>query len=301
MQSRHHPSGNAINHFDNAGLEKLIATHQNGDPSALGAIVEQVQERARTLIRFHHTTKYQPEDALLSDINFRLVRNVGKFDSARGSAFTFVSALIWNTLRTVVTRSRVTAARHVELNEAATEKLITGPGTMEREVLEDVAIRLRRGMKTTLSEEAELATMRWYVDSFVGGAFEIARHKCANAAMLAFGLTHDRSRELYDLCLLEIRRLTYDELPPRKPVHPAQLSHSRGRWMMRLAPLMSPEEFTRFVYLARDLSPFVLFMIAPEVRSRRQDRNPVISRKNVEWVLHGHPEARPLFGPKTRG
>src|SRR6516225_9970973 len=192
MQSRHHPSGNAINHFDNAGLEKLIATHQNGDPSALGAIVEQVQERARTLIRFHHTTKYQPEDALLSDINFRLVRNVGKFDSARGSAFTFVSALIWNCLRTNVTAARKFASRHVELDEAATEKLTTGPGMLEREAIEDFTSKLRHGVKSVLTDEGELATQRWYIDSFCDEDFASPRHRCANSCMRAYGVGHAR-------------------------------------------------------------------------------------------------------------
>jgi hypothetical protein len=31
------------------------------------------------------------------------------------------------------------------------------------------------------------------------------------------------------------------------------------------------------------------------IRSRRQYRNPAIGRKNLEWVLHGHPDAVPLF------
>jgi hypothetical protein len=295
--SKHHPNGGAVTHCDNTQLEQAIARFQSGDAGSLGEIVQLVEPRALTLVRFHKTNHYRSEDELLSDVNYQLVRNVGKFDPARGSAFTFVSTLIWNVLRTIVTRTRVNAGRHVELDETVAERVSVEPEGRAQEALEDVAIRLRRGMRTTLTDEAELATMRWYTDSFIGGAFELRRHQCSNAAMLAFGLSHDRSRELYDLTLLEIRRLMYDDLPPRKPVHPNQLLGTRARWMMHLAPLMSPQEFAKFVWLARDLSPFVLMLIAPESRSRRQDRNPAIGRENILWVLNGHPEAKPLFAP----
>jgi hypothetical protein len=300
MQSRHNPSGDGIHHFDNDGLERLIAEHQTGNPSALSEIVRLTQPRAEALIRFHKTTKYKPEDELLSDVNYRLVKNVGKFNPARGSAFTFISALIWNTLRSNVTLARKFISRHVELDEAIAEKLSVDPlRTRGREALDDIAVRLRREMRTTLADPAELEAMRWYVDSFVGGAFELRRHQCSNAAMTVYGLSHDRSRELYDLTLLEIRRLTYDDFAPRKLVPPSRLAPTRSRWAVRFAGLMSREEFTKFAHLTRDLSPFVLFLIAPNASSRRQDRNPPITRETIQWALCGHPEARPLFGRKS--
>ena len=40
---------------------------------------------------------------------------------------------------------------------------------------------------------------------------------------------------------------------------------------------------------------YILLLIAPQSRSRRQDRNVAIGRQNLEWVLNGHPEAVPLF------
>jgi hypothetical protein len=65
--------------------------------------------------------------------------------------------------------------------------------------------------------------------------------------------------------------------------------------MTRYAHLMNAVEFTKFVTLTKDLSPFVLFLIDPQSRSRRQDRNPAIGRRNLEHVLDGHPDAVPLF------
>jgi hypothetical protein len=51
----------------------------------------------------------------------------------------------------------------------------------------------------------------------------------------------------------------------------------------------------KFAILMRGLSPFLLLLIAPQSRSRRQDRNPTVSRQNLVWILNGHPDAVPLF------
>jgi len=143
-----------------------------------------------------------------------------------------------------------------------------------------------------LSDPAELQTMRWYVTSFPDGAFELRRHKCANAAITVYGPKHERSRELYDLCLLECRRVMYDRLPSR-PAMPGRLHGTREAWMAHYAHLLSSIEFTKFATLTKNLSPFVVVLIDPH--SRRLDRNPTIGRQNLLWVLNGHPAAVPLF------
>jgi hypothetical protein len=297
MFTKHHPNGDGSHHFDNARLESLIASYQAGlDPAAaLTEIVELTQRRALTLIRFNNTTKYVPESELLSDINCKLLKAVGRFDSRRGSGFTFLSCLIQNTLRSNVTNARKAAARRVELDETITSKLVTDGESPAQEADEDLADRIRRGVKTTLDDPEEIAMQRWYVEGFIDGAAELRRYQCANAAMRGFGLSHDRSRELYDLTLLEVRRLLYGDLKHRAPIPPGRLLGTRGQWMLRYVPLLTAEEFTKFVTLARDLSPFILLLIAPQSRSRRQDRNQAITRQNLEWVLDGHPAATPLF------
>jgi hypothetical protein len=85
--------------------------------STLGEIVTLTQTRALTLIRFNGTSGYCSESELLSDINFKLRRPIGRFNPAKGSAFTFISCLIQNTLRASDSRARVAAERHVELDE----------------------------------------------------------------------------------------------------------------------------------------------------------------------------------------
>ena len=61
------------------------------------------------------------------------------------------------------------------------------------------------------------------------------------------------------------------------------------------APLLDAVEFTKFVTLMRNLGPFVIPLTDPESRSRRQDRNPPITRESLLRVIYGHPDAVPLF------
>lgn len=87
--SRHHPEGGATLHCDNARIESLISDYQTtGDIRTLATIVDLTQDRARALIKFRKTNRYAAEDELLSDVNFKLIRAVDKFDREKGSAFT---------------------------------------------------------------------------------------------------------------------------------------------------------------------------------------------------------------------
>jgi DNA-directed RNA polymerase specialized sigma24 family protein len=296
MLSKHHPAGGASPHFDNVRLQSLIAAHQAGtDPAALAEIVTLTQDRALTLIRFRKTARYCAEDELLSNVNFKLLRAVDKFDPAKGTAFTFLSCIVQNTLCSSVTKARTAASRYVEFDEAVANKLTTNGETQSRDALEDLAHRIRSGVKTALSDPLEQDGQRWYVNSFINGAFELARHQCADAAMTVYGLSHSRSRELYDLSLVEIRRLMYYDLPPRPSIAPGRLLGTRAAWMVRYAPLMDESEFSKFFALVRDLAPFVILLVDPANRSRRQDRSAQVSRRNIEFILSGHPDAIPLF------
>jgi hypothetical protein len=95
--------------------------------------------------------------------------------------------------------------------------------------------------------------------------------------------------------MLEVRRVVYDDIKRREPIAAGRLLGTRCAWMSRYKPLLNDPEFTKFAVLAKDLSPFILLLIDPESRSRRQDRNPAIGRQNLLWVIDGHPDAVPLF------
>jgi hypothetical protein len=115
--------------------------------------------------------------------------------------------------------------------------------------------------------------------------------------MGVFQLSHARSRELHDLSMLEIRRVLYDDLKPRRQTVPGHLLGTRAAWMVRYAPLMTEAEFTRFCVLMANLAPYLLLLILDpsKANNHRADRNPTIGRRNLELILYGCPDAKPLF------
>jgi hypothetical protein len=294
LASKHNPNGGTNPHFDNVRLESLISAYQAGtNPAALAEIVTLTQARALTLIRFRKTARYSTEGELLSDVNFKLLRAVDKFNPAKGSAFTFISQVVTNVLCTSVTNARKASAKYTGLDDDLIK--ILPAKSEDRTVANDIAHRIKASAKTTLTDPLELSAQRWYIESFTADGFESRRHECANAAMSVYNLSHGRSRELYDLTMLEVRRILYDDLKRWQPIVAGRLLGTRCAWMARYRPLLTESEFTKFVVLTLDLGPFVVMLIDPESHSRRQDRNPAIGRKNLEWIINGHPDAVPLF------
>ena len=145
---KHSGNGASPTHCDTAQIEALMAAYQaNRDLASLSAIVDLVQRRPLTLIRFHRTTRYLPEDELLSDVNLKLLKAVDRFDPARGTAFTYSSATIQNTLRTAVSHARVVRKRCVRLSRAVTNQLHTNGEIDSRDAIEDLAHRIKAGSR----------------------------------------------------------------------------------------------------------------------------------------------------------
>jgi hypothetical protein len=188
--SKHHPAGGAVAHFDNQQITELIGRYQAGDLKALTAVITSARQRAGTLIRFYGTAKYQREDELLSDVNWKLLRTLRKFDASKGSAFTYISNVISSTLCTSVSIARKTASRYSELDEqiASTLPAAVSGEIDARAAADDLAHRIKSQVKTTLTDESELSTQRWYIDSFTEDGFTANRCGCANAAMSVFNL-----------------------------------------------------------------------------------------------------------------
>jgi hypothetical protein len=294
--STRNPHGAGTTHFDNTRLESLIGEYQaKGDAGSLGEIVKLTQTRALTLIRFHRTTRYVAEDELLSDVNYKLIRAFDKFDPAKGSAFTFISRVVTNVLCMSVTNARNTSDQYTELSSSLLAALVAKPE--DRSAVDDITHRIKASARTALTDPVELSAQRWYVESFTQDGFESRRHECAHATMGVHQLSHARSRELYDLTMLEVRRTLYDDVArKRSPIIPGQLNGTKLAWLTRYAHLMSvPGEFTKFVVLMRDLAPYVLLIIDRENNnSHRHDRK-TVRRKNIELILNGDPDALPLF------
>ena len=228
--SKHHPNGGAVSHCDNFQLEQAIARFQNGDARSLGEVIRLVEPRAQTLIRFYKTHHYQSESELLSDINFKLLKSITKFDPKRASAFSYVSAVITSTLQTSVTNIRRQWSRYSELTDELASSLRAKEH--DRTSADDIAHRIRSHVKTTLTEPLEIEAQRWYVESFTDDGFAYRRHQCANAAMVVYRLSHARSRELYDLTMLEVRRVLYADVKRRQKIIAGRLLGTRCAWMV---------------------------------------------------------------------
>jgi hypothetical protein len=287
-------------HFNNAGLERAIACFQaQGDVQSLSEIVRLVQPRAETLIRFYKTSHYRPEDELLSDINHKLLRSVTQFDPAKGSAFTYVSKIIDSSLRTSVSTQRRNWQRHCELSDELANSLHAAVD--DRSTADELAHKIRAGAKTMLTDRREIEAQRWLIDSFCQDGFHFRRCQCADAAMGTFQLSHARSRELYDLTMLEVRRALYDDVQ-HEPISPGRLLGTRAHWMAQYQSLLSADEFVKFFVLMRNLAPYLLLLIIDPTKANnhRADRNPAIGHQNLELILYGCPGARPLFSHLSR-
>jgi hypothetical protein len=293
--SKHHPNGGAVPLCDNAQLEAAIFRYQAGEANALGEVIRLVEPRAQTLIRFHKTHLYRPEDELLSDINFKLMRSIGKFDARRASGFAYISKIIDSSLRTSVANQRRTWQRYAELDSALVNTLPAKTDDWER--ADDLIFKVKSQARTTLTDETELSACRWLVESFCQDGFASRRHACADACMGVFQISYVRSRELHDLAMLEVRRVLYGDLKPRKQITPGHLLGTRAAWMARYAPLLSESEFTRFAILMANLAPYLMLLILDpsKANNHRADRNPAIGRRNLELILYGCPDAKPLF------
>ena len=90
-------------------------------------------------------------------------------------------------------------------------------------------------------------------------------------------MNHSRSRELYDMTMLEVRRVMYDDLFARQPIPAGRLLGTRCGWLARYQPLLTPEESTKFVTLMKNLSSFVILLVDPSNHTRRQDRSAQVS------------------------
>jgi sigma-70-like protein len=294
VASRHNPNGGAQLNLDNARIESLIAQYQSTrDIETLSSIVALTHDRALTMIRFLRTSRYRTEAELISDINFKLLRAVDKFDPARGTAFTFVSKVVKNTLCTSVTSARKSSKQYVKLHPSIVRQLETKDE--DRSATDDIAHRIRVSAKTTLSDPRETAAQRWYIESFMAQGFQSRRHECANAAMAVHNLSHARSRELYDLTMLEVRRVLYGDLKRRENIVAGRLLGTRLAWMARYRPLLSDDEFTKFVVLMRDLAPYLLLIIDPRNRNSHRHDRIAVTRETLDLILNGDRDAVPLY------
>jgi hypothetical protein len=144
------------------------------------------------------------------------------------------------------------------------------------DVLNDIAWRIRQ-VRTVVTDPFELQAQKWLVEGQLSAEFTLKRHECADSMSIVFGIPPARSRVLHDATVLEISRelLPITKIPT---ITRGNLRGTRGFALARYANELSPEDFSKLVFLTRNLSPVA-----------------VIPAGRVDWTLGGFPEARPLF------
>ena len=290
-------NGQAAIHCDNAAIERLIISYQSSrDQRELADIIALSQRRAETLIRHHKTNQYRSESELLSDINFKLLRSIHKFDPSKGSGFTYISKIIDSSLRTSVSNQRRAWQRYAELSSELSNTIAAQND--DYTAAEDLVFKIKSKVKTTLIDEVEINAQRWFVESFCQEGFTARRHTCADACMSVHQLSHERSRELHDLTALEVRRALFDDLKRHKQIVAGRLYGTRMQWMVGFSDLLSAAEFTKFYFLMKNLAPYLLLLIVDPAKkgNHRRDRCPTIGRHNLDLILHGDPDGVLLFG-----
>jgi hypothetical protein len=236
----------------------------------MGEILERCQPIALSLIRSKATSVYEPENELLAAVNEKLLWSLPRFDPERGRAFAFVSRTVLNTLCTRVTYQRKMASRFPPLDDTLVATVPDESAAFNSPIaLSDLTAQIRRSIRSSCSAEHERAAQRWCVESFIDSGFEMRRHEVSDAAMKVYGLTHRRSRQLYDQTLLEIRRTVWDETLHRE-ADPNQLKGTKGLPLVRYTNFLTRDEFSKLVNLMRDLVPSLVMLVklANEARIR---------------------------------
>jgi hypothetical protein len=269
-------------------IEKFNAT---GDEQALDELLKHTEPLAKSILEYRNTTKHESIDELLSRIRIKLWRSLRLYDAQRGTAFSFCAKIISSTASSIVGEVWAREDRFLALSEADLCSQAADPA--HAEAIAEIEYRVRQ-VKTGCTDPAELRAQKWYVESLISCAFKIRRHEASNCAMDVFGLDHVRSRQLFDLTMVAVRR----ELIPNRRLHPVSPFDLRGtkiQAVMRYAKYLSSAEFSRLATLLRDIAPSVVFTVRPAntAAMRRGEREAI--RINLRLVLHGSPDDRPLF------
>lgn len=270
-------------------IERFNAT---GDTQALNDLLEHVEPLAKSTLEYRCTTRHESIDELLSRIRIKLWRSLRLYDAARGSAFSFCAKIISSTAgASIVGEAWNRQDRFTALSDAEFCSEPADPAHAEG--LAEIEYRVRQ-VKTSCTDAYELDAQRWFVESFIDCGFHIRRHQASDSAMSVFGLDHARSRQLFDLTIIGVRRQL---LPNRRlnPVSPFDLRGTRSEALIKYAQFLSSEEFSRLATLMKDVAPSVVFTVKPAniAAIRRGEREAI--RENLGIVLRGGPNDQPLF------
>jgi hypothetical protein len=219
-------------------------------------------------------------DEVLNVLRIRLWRKLPAFDPGKGRVFTFISLIAGQSLTEIWAKRNLHAQRYpeasIEILDCLQYSRSNGNDDISRAAaLEDITWRVYQ-TRTVCSDPYELKAQRWLVRGQLAAGFQLRRHQAADSMVIVYGLEPRRARQIHDATLLEVRR-TLIGLVEIPKITLATLKGTRQSALARYAPQLSSADFSRLIFLMRNLSPVAVI------------------GDNLDHVLNGYPNARLLF------
>ena len=229
------------------------------------------------LISVRHTARFESVEELTSFVLLRLSRGLQRlYDPNRGKLFTFITKSTEHALIDAVRRKRRETCRLQPLDDFLLNSLSVN-GQEHGEALDDIRHRVMH-VKTVSTCPFERDAQRWLVKNLVDSNFVFRRHQAADAMTIVYSLSPERSRKLYDITLLSIRRELIDERK-LKPVRREELIGTRAKALLRYKERLSELQFARLVFLMQNLAPAII----------------ETGEFTLEEILYGSGRETPLF------
>jgi hypothetical protein len=258
---RHHEGAEYV--FNSAYAAALMQRFNiNGDADAIESLLKHSEPLIKSLIRYRMATKHVPADEMLAATQLKIWRSCRLFNPQRGSAFSFVAMIANSVIASAISESWQRGERCIELDESLESFHAPKNGTQDAE---DLIERVRRSVKTTVTEHHEVLYQRWFFQSLAASEFVLRRHQICDAGMQVYALSHENARQLVDMVLLESRRVLLADRRVRI-VPPSALRSTRSAALRKYAAYLSEQDFSKLILLLKDLPPHLVLSAKPENR-----------------------------------
>ncbi len=244
--------------FDEESIKALVLEWQESPTDTLFAeILDRVDGVIHAIVYTRGIHRYEDLDEIIQKLRIKLWKVLPMFDVERGSLFNFITIVTHNTLGHINTELINRANRFCSTESINGERSIldsTPAPDVDQCNSDDVTYKLMK-VRTTRTDPMELDAQRWLVKSFIDAGFLLRRYEAANAMTRVYGIPGDRSRQLYDETLVEIRRQVIDCIKIPKA---GKMRGTRQKPLTPFRECLSPARFDKLVFLLRGIAPSVL-------------------------------------------
>jgi hypothetical protein len=269
------PAPGAKQIFDETVIKALVLDWQEFHTEAcFERILELIDGMVHAIVYTRGIHRYEEMDEIVQKLRIKIWRVLDMFDVERGSIHNFLTIVVHNTLGHINTELINRAARFCSTESMNGERSLldrTPAPDCDTCGSDDLTYRLMQ-VKTTRTDAKELDAQRWLVRSFIDSGFLIRRYEAANAMTKVYDIPGDRSRQLYDETLVEIRRQVIQFI---KVPHAGKMRGTRQKPLAPLREHLTEERFDKLVFLLRGIAPSV--------------------RLSTLEIIDGYRLSRPLF------